>query len=581
MLSLDNFETQVPAAILKRGKDYFKSGQVVSLEKTGDATWSAEVEGSETYTVEVTLKNDNKINDHFCDCPYDDDTCKHAVAVFFALREEINNLKNKPAAAPKKEVFASLLQTISLKEYQDFIRIQASKNKNFKTEFELFFADKDNRIDVEQKYTDLILKLIKKHSDKGFIDYRATSALSRETDKLLADGAAYIHKQNFKDAFALAKAVLKPLMEAVTDADDSNGSMAGSIFQAIALLQKITDANAAAITIKEQVFQFLQTELNDKLYFDYGDFGYELFAVFQSLAIQLNSATAFLHFVDAQAAKGKGEYENYRMEYFRKRKIEFLQQTGNTGEAEKLIQQSMDIVEVRAAAVNKALEKKEYAVAKTLIAEGIRIAENKKHPGTVNEWLEVLLQIAVKEKDIAAIRHYTRHFAFGRGFTANYYRQWKASYPPDEWTAVIENHIAETILQTTEKWRNERYYKPAHPPLLNNLAPIYIEEKYLDRLLASVQQETSLDIILQYHSYLVKEFPQELLAIYLPALEAYGMKADNRSQYADLVKKMQKIIKDIPAGKEKIVAVAQQLKDRFSVKPRRPAMIEELHKILG
>ena len=85
-----------------------------------------------------------------------------------------------------------------------------------------------------------------------------------------------------------------------------------------------------AVTIKEQLFYFLQTELNNKLYFDYGDFGYELFDVFEALAIQLNETDAFLHFLDTQIAGLKGEYENYRKERFRTAKIEFLQAIGKT-----------------------------------------------------------------------------------------------------------------------------------------------------------------------------------------------------------------------------------------------------------
>ena len=71
------------------------------------------------------------------------------------------------------------------------------------------------------------------------------------------------------------------------------------------------------------------------------------------------------------------------------------------------------------------------------------------------------------------------------------------------------------------------------------------------------------------------------MAIYLPCLEAYGIAASDRGKYADLVQKMKRIMKDIPTGKERILALAQKLKEQFSVKPRRPAMIEELNKIVG
>ena len=160
--------------------------------------------------------------------------------------------------------------------------------------------------------------------------------------------------------------------------------------------------------------------------------------------------------------------------------------------------------------------------------------------------------------------------------------QWKATFTAAEWREEIEKHIEKTIHQVTKEWNSgkNKFWKPAHPPLLASLAPIYIQEKYWDRLLPLVQQANNLNTTLEYHSHLVKNYPDELLAIYPPALEEYGLKSNSRSEYADLVSKMKKIIKDIPQGKEKILNTAKRLKEKFSSKPRRPAMIEELNKIL-
>jgi hypothetical protein len=582
MLTIHNFDSHLESVILQRGKQYYSNGYVVSLEETGDNTWAAEVEGSETYTVEITLIKNNEISGYNCDCPYDGGTCKHIVAVFFALREELKKQENKTTGTTKGDVFGNLLQSISTKEFQDFIRSYAAKNKNFKTEFELFFADKDNRIDVEKKYSGLVQKLIRKYSDGGYIHYRASFGLSNEIDTIVGKGEDYIAKNNFRNGFAVAKAVLRPVMEAITNCDDSNGNVGSSINYAIQLLDTIATSDIAAVDIKEQLYDFIQTELNDKIYFDYGDFGYDLFSVLQSLAIQLNKSDNFLAFITTQTAKLTGQYDEYGKEYFQKTKIEFLQQTGKVAEAEELVQQNMDIVEVRLGEVNKAIDRKDFAPAKKLIEGGVKIAESKGHPGTVAEWRRELLRIAVLEKDIPTIRHYSKQFAFERWSSPEYYDQWKATFTFAEWQVEIEKHIEETIDKVTKEWNKgkNKFWSPAYPPLLASLAPIYIQEKYWDRLLPLVQQASNLDTTLLYHSHLIKNYPDELLAIYLPALEKYGLKSSNRSEYADLVNKMKKIINDIPRGKEKILNIAKRLKEKFSSKPRRPAMIEELNKIL-
>lgn len=577
MLTLKNFEKEIDLIVLQKGKQYYQSGQVVSLEEASDGAWSAEVDGSETYQVEMTIK-ENEVVDYYCNCPYDGGLCKHVVAVLFALREELKNAANSPVK--DKGVFEKLLQSVTHKDYQRFIRHQAERSKNFKTEFELFFADKDERIDVEKKYSELLQKLIRKYTDGGYVDYRSSFGLSSEIDKLLQTGLNYIAKNNFRDAFALVKALLKPVMQLMEYSDDSSGSLGGNIEDTIALLEKIISANGVAPSLKEEAFIFLEQELSHKIYFDYGDFGYHLFPIFQSLSVQLGKTEIFLAYIDAQVAKLTGQYDNYRKEYFKKSKIKFFQQTGNKAEAERLVRQNMDIVEVRMEVVNKKIKLKEYEAAKKIIQEGIQLAEAKSHPGTVSQWQKELLRIALLEKDTITIRRHTNFFAFDRGFSADYYNQWKSTFTADEWPPIIEEHIFRVTEQITKEWKKNKIGHPIHPPLLQSLAPIYIQEKQWNRLLALVQQANKLNVTLEFHPYLAKEYPLELLTIYLPALEEEGTRASNRNEYVDLVQKMKKIMKDIPQGKEKVLLVAKQLKERYSTKPRRPAMVEELNKIL-
>src|SRR5205085_11312545 len=110
-------------------------------------------------------------------------TCKHVVAVLFTMRDELGDKKKKGERDKKKKVFENILQNISLKESLDFIRSYALKHKDFKSAFELFFADKDPSADIEQKYADLTNKIIDKYSFEGYIDYDSSSIVAREIMK--------------------------------------------------------------------------------------------------------------------------------------------------------------------------------------------------------------------------------------------------------------------------------------------------------------------------------------------------------------------------------------------------------------
>lgn len=579
MLSLKNFETQTGTDILKRGEKYYKQGAVMNLEEIDSNIWEAEVEGNELYSVEVKLKSNNSITAYECDCPYDGDLCKHIVAVLFALKDEMKQTGSNKKPASAKASFESLLQKIALQELQGFIRKYASGNKDFKTEFELYFSDKDDTIDIEKKYAVLINKAINKHSDRGFIDYHSSSRLAKDLDSFCAKANEFIKQNDFNNAFSLGKPLLKASMEAITASDDSNGNIGGIIHDAINLFALLTGSNNAAFALKEQIFLFLKTEINNKMYFDYGDFGYELFDVFQNLSIQLNHEDDFLSFINTQLSQPVDRYSDYRHNFFQTQKIAFLKASGKIAEAEKLIVQNLDIVEIRRGEVDKAINSKDYNLAKQLIEDGIKAAQKKEHPGTVDKWKKELLRIAFIERDVETIRYYTKYFAFDRWFNKEYYHQWKKTYQPDEWKLVIESLIAGTIKRITqshEKNKNKYWYQP-NPPLLSELAPVYIEEQYWDRLLALVQKESNLDSVLQYHQPLVKVYPSELSTLYFPLLESAGDKASSRSEYAQLVAKMKMIMKDIPASKAKIIAIAQTLKTKY---PRRPAMIDELNEIL-
>ena len=579
MLTLNNFNNQITGAVLKRGKQYYEDGNVVEISETSEGFWNAEVGGSEFYEVEVQLHKTDEIIESSCDCPYDGDICKHVIAVLYTIREEkVINIDVSETKIPKKLSFQDLLGKITLKEYKEFIRDYASRDKDFKTSFELSFADRDETIDLGKKYSDALKRVIRKHSNNGYVGYRDGFALTKDVGNFLVNVEDLIHKRNFRDAFVISITIFDEMRDVLTYSDDSNGNIGDVISETVSLISTI--AADAPMDLKEDVFSYLLKALNDKSYYEYGDFGYDLFEVFEDLTVDLGRSKDFFNYIDTQILNLTGEYDDYRKKFFITRKIEFLKASGKDAEVEELIRQNLEIVEVRQREVNKFVDSKDYVKAKALIKDGMGIAEKKGHPGTTSQWEKELLRIAFLENDIKLIRHYTRYFAFDRGFSKKYYDQWKATFPAEEWNAVIGSYVDGTIkkiVQDNERHKG-KYWFTANPPVLSAIAPIYIEEGYWDRLLELVKEETDLDVLLRYHSHLFTRYPEELLALYLPAFELDGDNANARNQYQELVRKMKIVIRDMPQFKADVIAVAQKLKTKY---PRRSAMVEELNRLTG
>ncbi|GAA3962104.1 SWIM zinc finger family protein [Mucilaginibacter dorajii] len=574
--SLQNFEEQVSKIMLQRGQEYYEAGAVEDLEDN-DGKWTAEVEGSETYAVSVTLKKDDKIVQYYCDCPYDGMICKHVIAVLYEIRDELIKRIAVPKKGSKKNQFEDLLLKISAGEYRVFIKDYAPKNKDFKLAFELFFADKDGRIDTGKLYTDIIKKLIKKYTGKGYMDYRSSQSFAKEVNQLVDKGFGFADKKNFVEAFVIATVALKEMIQVITYCDDSSGALGDALINITELISSIALGDDAIMDMKERVFGFLQTELTDGIYFDYGDFGYELMDIFQTLAEEINKHEEFLGFIDAWLPRLANRNSRYQEDFFETSKIEFLKAIGREEEAGELIVQNMEIVEVRQAEVDKAIDNKDFILAKNLVGEGIGIAQEKKHPGTVTQWEKQLLRIALLENDLLLVRKYYKQFAFDSNwFSIDYYRMLKATYSADIWQGVIETTIKDITIKTTKKHGGSKW-ESLNSSLLSALSPIYIEEKFTDRLFELVKQETDIDRIMKYHNDLVFTYAAELLQLYIPALEIQGDNATERSRYAQLVGNMKNIMKAFPHEKEKVIAVAKKLKAKY---PRRPAMLDELKAVL-
>lgn len=571
-MNLQNFQQEISPLILQRGKEYFNEGAVSILEEDENGIWCAEVEGSEIYSVEVELSGSDEIEGYSCDCPHDADVCKHIVAVFYELKNRVETIPLKPEKKKNQALsFGELLKKVSVSELKKFVELYARSDKDFKNQFELHFAHKDERVDVEKKYTDLVRKVIRSSMSHGFVDYYSAGDLSGKVDNFLNKAQEALENHNFKDASIIARVALKQLIEEVVpSADDSNGDIGDTISNAISVLKSVAESEFCARELKENIHDFLASELANDAYFDYGDFGYYCFEIFRYLSVQLNRPEAFLAFgnrpVRQRAELWTG---NYRAEFFIKQTILFFREIGNTPEVEKLIRQNMDIVDIRQDVVDELIIKKEYIEAKELIYQGIVLAEKKSHPGTVTQWQKTLLRIAGLEGDILMQRHFNLLFAFDRGFEKEYYQNWKSTFSKAEWgtefSNLIQKIVGEVELEAKKHLNNQWWSK--NNALLNRLAPLYVQEKQWHKLYELVEAYPSLEVLLNYMKYLASDYQPELTELLFPALLLAGDRADSRSGYAQIASSMKNIIKLMPASKSKILEAAQALRVKY---PRRP-----------
>jgi len=307
------------------------------------------------------------------------------VATLFVIRTELAKPKAKPAKrAAKKLTLEELVQKVKLDEWRQFVLDYSATNKEFTTRLQLYFADKDDRIDIGKQYTDLLKKAIRANADRGYVDYRGASRLAHQVTPLLADGHQFLAKQNFRDAIIVGRVVMAEMMEVVKQGDDSAGNLSGMVSEAIRLLEQVALSDDLAPPLRQQLYDFAADALRSKSYAGYGDFDYELLEVAAEAARRLPQPERFVMLVDMLIKSYNDTYSNYARDHFRTSQITFLTEIGKTAEADRLTEASLDVTAVRKRVVETAIAAGEFDRATMLVNEAVTKAEVDKLPGLAN-----------------------------------------------------------------------------------------------------------------------------------------------------------------------------------------------------
>ncbi len=564
-IPLTQFEQYIDEAILKRGFQYFKKGHVHEPEEISPGVYEAIVEGSEDYTVQLTLKN-GIITEYVCDCPYDfGPVCKHVAAVIFYLQQDELELGNKTKRAKtsqtskpaKRKTIAEqvdeLLEKVTRAELKQFVREQVSQNAQFRNLFLSSFAQ-HNSNESKELYVKQMKSILKTASDRdGFIDWSAAKLVGIAVDNLLESARKQIDNCNYKSAVFICTAVMEQMTEALQYADDSNGEIGGRIDAAYEMLYNIAQEQSSE-EIRKLIIEYCFTSFDKQIYS-----GWDWHIGILRLAALLLKTEEETERIFKQI--DKSQMSDYEMERARKIKYEILLKTKGENAAEKYLEQNITNSKLRRVAIQKALEKRDFEKAASLAENGVSY-DLKDRPGLAKEWYDWLLKIAQAQNDSEKIIKYAR-LLFIDNFRneQDYYMIMKQQVKPEEWNAFVEAVIQD--ITTKKQWLD-----------IGLIASIFIKEEWWDRLLELVKKSPDLNTIDRYEKYLFKNYSTEMIELYANGILNYMKNSMGRDHYKNACRYIRKIIK--MGGRDKANGIISYLRAEY---PKRKALMEELDRV--
>ena len=564
-IPLNQFEQYIDETILKRGLQYFKSGRVNQVEEISPGKYEAIVEGTEDYTVQLTLKN-GIISEYTCDCPYDfGPVCKHVAAVIFYLQQDVLDLNkkqkrtktNQTAKPAKRKTVAQqveeLLEKTTHDELKQFVREKTEENAQFRNLFLSSFAQY-NTDESKELYVKQVKSILKTASDRhGFIDWSASRQVGNAIDNLLKSAQKQIDNHNYKSAFFICTAVMEQMNEALEYSDDSNGDIGGSIEVACEMLYTIAQMQPPE-EIRKLIIEYCFTALDKQIYS-----GWNWHIEVLRLAALLLKTEDEIERIFKQIDKvQRSDYEKEKAQTI---KYEILLKTKGENAAEIYLEQNITNSILRQEAIQKALEKRDFEKAISIAKDGISY-DLKGRPGLAKKWYDWLLKIAQAQNDSEKIIEYARLLFIDNFMNEqDYYQILKKHVKPEEWSEFVEAMIQD--ITTKKRW-----------PDMNLIAGIFIKEEWWDRLLELVKKSPDLKTIDNYEKYLSKNYTNEIVELYANEILSYMENNMGRGHYKNACRYIRKIIK--LGAREKANEIISYLRNEY---PKRKALMEELNKI--
>ena len=599
MITLDNFEAIVPFKILMRGQEYYELGAVSDLEEASSGEWTATVDGTRSYTVEISLEGD-KVDSWYCDCPYDGGICKHVVATLFAIRDnsekvsrsvfskmsvleddgdeemdveesvDLERIEDTVLYSPVDVDIQQCLSFIKPQELSRFICEYASTNQEFKTALlDRFITKKLSKTSQYKDYRKEIQKIFensfqskKSRYHNRYDDFsRDWETVFSQLDTFLEKADFFLKLESLDDTIAIALQTLRSIGENYDDEllYDDDISASDYCEQAGDLILKVVRHPKTTQQQKTGILQELCQIAGISIYHDYDI--YDVDDLMMQINLSIQSADKALELIDKLLEERKDSYDLYQLVL---RKVDMLLGQKEQEKADDTIRQYLYLSEIREMEVKKLMEREQYDEAVRLLDEGIELSKKEEYDGTTGKWLKLKLKIFERTNRTSEVIDTCRLLFISGREQLEYYHKLKTLIPKEQWKVFLDEMMKEVPFNGYFSFDG------------NVEAEIYVEEKEDERLfhLLSSAGFGQLEALMQYAHHLKNSHSEQLIDMYISILIDYAERNIGRKYYEQIARALL-CMQELNGGK---VAVKQLVEDFRTIYKRRSAMMEELRR---
>lgn len=555
-LTLANFKLEIPGHILERGRAYWSQGRIGRITfDEADGLWRAVVQGTMPYAVEV-LRAPNGALSCDCSCPYDlTEHCKHVAAVLYAIEAQFPGYvvaapAKKGARRPSRlETLRTQLEKAPQAQIIEILLELAEDDRELLKQ--LLARFEGGPVDHRRALRD-ILKPGAGYYE--FLDYYGSERAAHKIQKLMAKAERWTETGETAKALEFYKAVIDEVTPAIAHADDSNGSLAGCIGDAILKLDEILETiDPKAV---EELFDYC-TERVRKAEFREWDWGWALLNMALALVDSPERRRKLESALDAmeaeERARARTEFSSeYSLERVVLARLRLIDDFDGAESALAFLRANKELDPIRMELIDRHIKAVSLAEAMELIQEGISTTEQRRLPGLTNRYLALRLKVLKHTGDKSQLLAAMRDLWLRR-HDDQLYPLLKQIVGAGQWPAFVDGLVKD--LKDDKK----------------RIADVFAREERWRDLLETVQTLLRPEWLLEpYRAPLESRFPDEVAALYEVVMEQHIAKG-SRPAYQEAVNYLRRI--RAVAGAERASTVLERVRSRHMHKR---ALLNEL-----
>ena len=552
---IQQFLAGVDPVILSRGQDYFRSGNVESIE-WDDLHMTAEVSGNEDepYLVDIDFNEDGEVEAWECDCPYDwGPVCKHTAAALLAIQAEPPKEETQEGDARKISI-RDLVERAEKEQLAELILEHCRKDKRF--ESQVLSALEDSGEQELASIKQLVRASVRANRERGYIDWDSCDTICGDLEDALFKAHRRVERGQCDQALEIALFVLLTGMNLLgEDADESPDLLWRTVDAALETVELAVQSLARSGGERGEWVRRLLDTAQDAAFEDWEDQRFDFLERIAVLADAQNESAFYRALVRLSDRRWE-RFADSRFYTEQEELVRYRIVCAAHGQAagRAYLEDHVEVDQFRRMLVQEHMEAGDYAGAERLCRERIE----KKAPESLSynyEWQELLYEIyrdwGQREQQIGQARKLALC-----GYR-KFYETTKA------------------LLIEDGRWQE------AFPQLLTELKTALPARQYMEILaqeneaaLLMEQVRVYQDTVFQYGGILASQYGEEICEMCSAVIRQTAKRIDNRRDYHNLCELLCSLV-DFGG-----IAAAQTLiAELHQAYPRRPALWDEMERV--